>query len=163
MQSALACQSAGGPARPPVPAGSAARPFVRDGKALTFLIVEDEAIIAMDLESMVTEAGGRAVGLTATAAEAERLARVLRPDVVLMDVRLKGDRDGIAAAQAIRSAIPTSVVFVTGNEDVDTVARIKASGGSDPVQKPVRPGVLVEAVLKALRGDAVGGRGPTLQ
>jgi AmiR/NasT family two-component response regulator len=133
---------------------------VRDGLPITFLIVEDEAVIAMDLELMIADAGGRPVGLAATAADAERLAGVLRPDVILMDVRLKGERDGIAAAYAIREALGTPIVFVTGNEEAETVGRIRAVNGSSPVHKPVRASALIDAVLEALSGSRHGKQSP---
>src|SRR5689334_20834021 len=71
--------------------GESPDPFVKDGVALTFLIVEDEAAIALDLQSIIMSAGGQVLDIAATAADAERLASALRPDVILMDVRLRGE------------------------------------------------------------------------
>ena len=155
MLAALVCQNSTGRSRPPIYQASAERPFVIDGAPLTFVIVEDEAVIAMDLELMITEAGGQPVGVAATAADAERLAGALKPDVILMDVRLKGARDGIAAAYAIQEAHDTPIVFVTGNEEAETVGRIRAFNGSNPMHKPVRVSDLVLAVLDARRRKAI--------
>jgi CheY-like chemotaxis protein len=155
----LASRDIGGPNWPPSAPESGEGPFVRDGAPVRFLIVEDEAVIAMDLETMVSESGGQPVGMAATAAEAERLAAALAPDVILMDVRLKGARDGIAAAEAIREAHGIPIVFVTGNEEATTLGRIRGFNGSSPVPKPVRAPALVQAVLAALQG-ATRGTGP---
>ena len=67
----------------------------------TILLVEDDQIIAWDLAERLKDLGYRVVGQAATGAEAVRLASDLRPDVILMDIRLKGDMDGIAAAAII--------------------------------------------------------------
>jgi len=133
------------------------KPFVRAGRPITFLVVEDEALIALDIEAMVREAGGRPLSLAATADEAEKLATVLEPDIILMDVRLKGPRDGIAAAHAIRARRDVPIVFVTGNEESTTLERIRVFNGTAPVGKPVRATALISAVLAALRD---GGSGP---
>jgi len=79
-----------------------------------------------------------------------------------MDVRLRGERDGIAAAQMIRNGLGSAIVFVTGNEDADTSARIKSVCGVGPVRKPVVPKTLVSAVLEALH-KAPGRSGTSLQ
>lgn len=153
MLTSVRLQSAtNGSPSPPFPGGSS-DPFVRDGVSLTFLIVEDEAAIALDLQSIIMDAGGQVLGMAATASDAERLAYALRPDIILMDVRLRGERDGIAAAHAIRTQLDTTIVFVTGNEDLDTVARIMATSGGPPVHRPIRPRGLIEAALTALRCD----------
>lgn len=156
MHFATNLASSGGHPQPPFPEPRQ-RPFVRNGAALTFLIVEDDALIALDLEAIVEQAGGQIIGMAAVAADAERLATSLRPDVVLMDVRLRGDRDGITSASAIQELVGAPVVFVTGNEDADTVARIMAISGSRPVKKPVIARDLIEAVLASLER---GMRGP---
>jgi CheY-like chemotaxis protein len=66
------------------------------------LIVEDEMFVAMDIEAAVIKAGHKVVGFAGTAERAVTLADEMRPDLVLMDIRLPGDRDGIDAAVEIR-------------------------------------------------------------
>jgi AmiR/NasT family two-component response regulator len=104
----------------------------------------------LDLQSMIVDAGGEVLGIAAKASDAEQLAQALRPDIILMDVRLRGERDGIASAHAIRTLLDAPIIFVTGNEDPDTVARIRAASGGLPVHKPVHPRALIDAVLVAL-------------
>ena len=67
------------------------------------LIVEDEMFVAMDLDLVVEKAGHHAVGFAGTAERAVELADGLRPDLVLMDIRLRGQRDGVDAAIEISS------------------------------------------------------------
>jgi len=124
----------------------------RFGKPLNVLIVEDEPLTAMDFSLMVEDSGGRTVGTASSAVSAEALAKTASPDVILMDVRLTGERDGIDAARAIRAFSAVPIVFVTGNSDRPTVERIRAFEGAAPVVKPVTQEALVSAVVRALRG-----------
>ena len=67
------------------------------------LVVEDEALIALDLEARLERLGYHVVGTADEADEACELARRESPDLVLMDIRLRGERDGIDAATTLRS------------------------------------------------------------
>ncbi len=85
-------------------------------KALTFLIVEDEALLAMDIEAMVEDCGHRVVGEAASLAEVEALDPVLAPDVALVDVQLARGSSGLDVAALIRTRWhATVIVFVTAN------------------------------------------------
>ena len=77
------------------------------------LVVEDEALIAMDIKVQLQELGYTPVGHAIRGEEAIELARELCPDLVLMDIQLAGAMDGITAAQAIRNQFALPVVFVT--------------------------------------------------
>ena len=77
------------------------------------LIVEDERLIAIDLQRRLTRLGYTVVALAASGAEAIQEALALHPDVVLMDIRLQGDMDGVEAAQQIHASAAIPVVFMT--------------------------------------------------
>lgn len=77
------------------------------------LIVEDEQIISADLEAKLTGLGHDVVGSAASGAEAIRLAQQVRPELVLMDIRIQGDMDGIEAARRIQALTGSPVVFIT--------------------------------------------------
>jgi DNA-binding response OmpR family regulator len=77
------------------------------------LIVEDEHIVAADLEMKLTQLGYQVVGSAITGEEAISLAERFRPDVVLMDIQLRGPMDGTEAADAIRTGSGTPIIFVT--------------------------------------------------
>src|SRR5207249_3653676 len=90
------------------------------------LIVEDEAIVAMDLQQRLEHLGHEVVGTAATGEAAIQRAEEARPDVTLMDIRLKGEMDGIAAAAEIDRRFGTPVVFLTAHSDTQTVQRATA-------------------------------------
>ena len=102
------------------------------------MIVEDEALIAWDLRTLVEGFGWQVCGVAASGPDAVRMAREKRPDLVLMDVRLRGEMDGVEAAKLIREGQRIGLIFVTGNTDRSTEARIRAFHPSAPIlSKPV--------------------------
>jgi CheY-like chemotaxis protein len=87
------------------------------------LIVEDEVIIAADLRAILGEIGHDVVGWTATGEDAVPLAEIYRPDLVLMDIRLRGRMSGLQAAQRIRDGFRIPVVCITASDpDGDVIA-----------------------------------------
>ena len=111
------------------------------------LIVEDEYLIALDLEEDLTALGFDVCGLAPSASKARSLAMSNQPDVVLMDVNLEGGREGIEAARWLREVCETAVVFVTSYNDDDTVERIHEQVPGAPVlAKPVYRERLASAV-----------------
>ena len=102
------------------------------------LIVEDEFLIALDLEAAMTGLGFEICGLAPNGDEARLLAMDHQPDVVLVDVYLGGAREGIETARWLRDVCDASVVFVTAHTDAATVERIKeVVPGSPILSKPV--------------------------
>ncbi|MAY30078.1 MAG: response regulator [Aurantimonas sp.] len=84
--------------------------------ALKFLIVEDEALLAMDMEAMIEDAGYEVAGECASLREVQALPRDLAPDVAFVDLHLAENSSGLDVCTHIRSIWPdTMVVFVTGN------------------------------------------------
>lgn len=87
------------------------------------LVVEDEAIIALDLACSIEQLGYRVLGPASNGADAQRIARSEHPDLLLMDVTLQGGPDGIDTARAITNEIPARVVFLTAHSDEATRRR----------------------------------------
>jgi len=111
------------------------------------LIVEDEVVIALSLEADMRELGFDTCDLAADEQEAFSHASSNQPDVVLMDVNLEGDREGIDAAQRLREACDVPIVFVTACDDRDTLARIhRVVPGAPVLGKPVWRDRLADAV-----------------
>ena len=110
------------------------------------LIVEDESIVAMDIERGVKALGDEVVGATGTGAEAVDLAGRYRPDLVLMDVRLQGPMDGIEAACRIRQRFHLPVIFLTAYADETTVHRAKAANPFGYLLKPFDDAELHSAI-----------------
>ena len=77
------------------------------------LIVEDEAIIAMELESQLQSLGYEITSIVDTGVKAIEKAKTDKPDLILMDIRIKGEMDGIDTAEAIRSQFGIPVIFST--------------------------------------------------
>ena len=100
------------------------------------LIVEDEAVVALDIERRVTGLGYTIVATTDSAEEAIELAERERPDLVLMDIRLRGLMDGIEAGRQIRNEWRIPVVYLTAHADEPTLARAKETAPFGYILKP---------------------------
>jgi PAS domain S-box-containing protein len=100
------------------------------------LIVEDEAIVAMDIESRLLLMGYEVAGTAPTGEEALVVAEERRPDLILMDIRLEGMMDGVAAAGRIRDRFRLPVVFLTAYSENSTLERAK---GADPFGYILKP------------------------
>jgi CheY-like chemotaxis protein len=107
--------------------------------SLKILIVEDEFFIALDTEEQAKILGHTVVGTAINADEAVRIVGETMPDVVLMDIRLSGERDGIAAATEIRRRFGVQTIFVTANTDPSTLQRARSIGPVGVLQKPLTP------------------------
>lgn len=100
------------------------------------LIVEDEAIVAADLVDRVTALGYLVVGRFASGEAAIEQVTQLKPDLVLMDIMLEGDLDGVQTAEQLRAAHDTPIIFLTAHADDLTVRRAKDTGPFGYVLKP---------------------------
>jgi DNA-binding NarL/FixJ family response regulator len=116
------------------------------------LVVDDHAIIAelwcLHMEMMGLEVCGTA----ATAEEALSLAEQHRPAIVLMDMRLRGEKDGVDAALAIHASVGSKVIFITGSQEPETLARIALDHPAAILIKPVADHLLKTTVAEALSG-----------
>ena len=101
------------------------------------LIVEDEFYIALNVEASLTALGHSAVGIAVSGDEAVMLAERERPDVILMDIRLLGPRDGIDAAAEILSRFGIRSIFLTANSDPGTRGRAAAVNPIGFLEKPL--------------------------
>ena len=111
------------------------------------LIIEDEFLIALDLETTMFNIGFEVCALAPSAYKARSLAMNDQPDVALVDVCLEGGREGIEIARWLREVCGVPIVFVTAQNDEDTVERIHQQVPGAPVlSKPVFRHVLAGAV-----------------
>jgi CheY-like chemotaxis protein len=111
------------------------------------LIVDDEVIFALNMETDMQELGFDICDLAANGHQATTLAMSNQPDVVLMDVNLEGGREGIEVARWLHELCDVPIVFVTGCLDPDTLARInKQVPGARVLTKPVFRDRLADAV-----------------
>ncbi|HMK47139.1 MAG TPA: PAS domain S-box protein [Methanocella sp.] len=100
------------------------------------LVVEDEAIVLLDIQSRLVQLGYTIAGTASTGKDAMELAARVQPDVILMDIGLRGDIDGIAAAESIRKNQDTPIIFLTANSDITTLHRSRVVGPFGYVLKP---------------------------
>ncbi len=102
----------------------------------SILIVEDEAIVAEDLSRKLSSLGYEVTGVTPSGEESVVLTRGRRPDLVLMDIRLKGKMDGVEAAQVIRRECDIPVIYLTAHSDAATLQRAKVTEPFGYILKP---------------------------
>ena len=122
-------------------------------RVLRVLIVEDEILIAMHLEATVEDMGLEVCGIVATGADALNMAASTQPDLILMDINLRGAMDGIEAARQVCDGSDTRIIFVTAYGDPQTLRRIKAATPHAPVlHKPPRPADLLAAIKRVTEG-----------
>jgi DNA-binding NarL/FixJ family response regulator len=116
--------------------------------ALRVAVVEDEPFVRLDIELTLQSAGHHVVGAADTADGAVELARLQNPDVMIMDVRLQGARDGVDAAIEIWQRFGIRCVFASANLDVSLRARAAAANPFGFVDKPFMSSTLVAALPK---------------
>lgn len=113
------------------------------------LIAEDEALIRLDLAEMLTEEGYEVVGEAADGETALRLTEQLRPDLVILDIKMP-IMDGLAAAERIAEAHLAPVVILTAFSQRDLVERARAVGAMAYLVKPFQKSDLVPAIEIAI-------------
>jgi CheY-like chemotaxis protein len=121
----------------------------RRANVLRVLVVEDEALIAMELESILEQQGHEVVDAVATEADAIAAARLTRPDLVLMDVRLARGGDGVATAIRLRQELGIRSIFITAQSDQLTRARAAAAEPAGFLGKPLSPDLLARLIREA--------------
>jgi CheY-like chemotaxis protein len=114
------------------------------------LIVEDEGIIAMDIHARLTGMGYSVVGHASTGAQAIQLATDIKPDLILMDIKIKGTLDGIDTAEKIRSRMDLPIIFLTAFADELTLQKARVMGPSGYILKPFQERELAIAIEMAL-------------
>ncbi len=138
-----------------------ARDQLRSGTATRVLIIEDEPIIALDIQELVERCGHDVVGIAASEAEAVAIAAAERPGLVLADINLGAGGDGTSAVARILEMLTTPVIFVTAHPE-----RLLTGTEVEPafvITKPFDPTTLAVATYQAVtRGvpAALGQMGP---
>lgn len=115
------------------------------------LIVEDEFLIAEGLRAQLNSMNVEVCGVAATAEDAVRLAQSETPHLVLMDVRLDGERDGVDAALRIHDSLGVPVIFVTGSREQATIDRIALDHAAATLFKPVSSAQLRRTIETIMR------------
>jgi CheY-like chemotaxis protein len=106
------------------------------------LVVEDEMIIALDIKQRLERMGYAVLGTEVSGEQAIQKAEILKPDLVLMDIKLRGKMDGIQAAEVIRNKFQLPVIFMTAFADEPTIQRARITETFGYILKPFEEGEL---------------------
>ena len=117
-----------------------------DERQKKILIVEDESIVAFDLEVQLLNAGYCVIGSVDTGAEAVRKGLQGDQDLILMDIRLKGPLNGIQAARQIKAQRNIPVIFLSALTDPDTLEEARTIPDTTFVRKPFSLPDLIKAI-----------------
>ena len=116
-----------------------------NSKNTKILIVEDENIIALDIRSMLEDLGYMVSAVVSSGEESIQQASRTKPDLVLMDIKLKGSLDGVSAGQEIYKQFQIPIVYLTAYSDKATIRRINQGKNGNPttvINKPFDEGEL---------------------
>jgi len=122
----------------------------------TILIVEDDFIVAMELQYRLRDLGHTVCGVASSGADAVKKATELRPELVLMDIKLRGDMDGVEAARQIRTGVDIAIVFLTAYSDRNTLQRVQAADSYGFIVKPFGEDELRTTIDSALERHRAG-------
>jgi adenylate cyclase len=123
------------------------------------LLVEDEGLVAHDLQQCLRDLGYDAYGVAASAEEAMARAAERHPDIALVDIRIKGRLDGIKTAQLLQERFRVPIVYMTGNADDTTLQRALQTRPHGFLVKPIRTAELQSMIEIALNGGGRPDRG----
>jgi PAS domain S-box-containing protein len=126
-------------------------PKINGCKTSKILVVEDEKIIALNVKESLESLGYVVPAIADSGEKAIEKAIQFRPDLVLMDIRLKGNIDGIQAAEQIWNSMQIPVIYVTGHSDKSTLERAKITAPFGYILKPVKEQELYVAIETALQ------------
>lgn len=110
------------------------------------LIVEDNMIISLDLEDSLRRKGFDVVGTVTSGEIAIQQLKLKSPDIVLMDIGLKGELDGIDTARKMHAICDVPIVFLSGNSDPATIDKANTVNYKDFLIKPVNMDLLLKAL-----------------
>ncbi|MBN2656436.1 MAG: response regulator [Spirochaetales bacterium] len=119
------------------------------------LIVEDESIVALDIQTRLEAHGYQVVDIVSTGSRAIERAKEATPDLILMDINLKGSMDGIETASLIRRDVDSPIIFLTAFADEKTMKKARISDASGYILKPFREGELLVTIELAIKRDDV--------
>lgn len=115
------------------------------------LIVEDEGIQAMNTKLMLLRMGYEVLPIAISGKSAVDLASKHHPDVILMDIRLRGRMDGIEAAGIIKKKAPVPIIFISAYVDEQTTKRVEMVDAAAFLEKPVEEKKLGKKIEEALK------------
>jgi two-component system, response regulator PdtaR len=113
------------------------------------LIVEDDAFQALLVDKLITKMGFSTIGKVASGEDAIKTVLEKKPDIILMDISLEGEVDGITAIEKIKEKDNIPVIYITGNSDSYNLDRAEKTGFVDYLIKPISGKMLEQPMEKA--------------
>ncbi|SFM71297.1 response regulator [Methanolobus profundi] len=123
---------------------------MEDSKDIKILVVEDESIIALNIKKKLKSFGYTVPAMATTGEDAIKMAEITFPDLILMDVRLKGEMDGIQTAAEIRKKFDIPIIFLTAYSDDKVLERAKKTEPYGYIVKPFKANDLKSNIEVAL-------------
>lgn len=117
--------------------------------AIRILIAEDNDLVSLTLEEQLKGQGYDVIGIARSGAEAVNLANRLKPDLIMMDIRMP-EMEGTEAAARIRDSYPVPIIMLTAYADKETIKRAEAAGALAYLVKPVNENELPPAINIAM-------------
>lgn len=117
---------------------------------INIMIIEDEVLVALDLEDRIQGLGYDVIAVRHDSEKALAFLEIHTPDLILCDINIKGDKDGIDIAQHVREALRIPLIFVTALSDRGTLERAKKTLPYGYIVKPFTDGDLLSAIEMAL-------------
>jgi DNA-binding NarL/FixJ family response regulator len=122
---------------------------------ITVVVIDDEELVRTAVVQALSGAGVKVVGEATNAGDAVKLVVDLRPDVVLIDIKLRGGHDGIAAIEALGLLAPASRVLILTRTEQNRVVEAIVAGANGYILKTARPDVIVAAIKATAAGESV--------
>ncbi len=114
------------------------------------LIVEDDMLLSMVEERLIQKLGFEVIAKVTKGSDAIEKVEELKPDIIVMDISLKGEMDGIEAVEKIREKSSVPVIYLSGSGDRYSYERARKTGFTDYLTKPVTSGDLKEPLYLAI-------------
>lgn len=124
------------------------------GRPVRVLIVEDETLVSMLLSDFVDDAGLEVAGAAVTAQEALQIAEDERPAIAIVDVSLRGEREGIEVGAELGRRYGLELIFISGHGGVGEWPDVQALSPVAVLQKPCLPTQVTEALKAAANASA---------
>lgn len=118
------------------------------------LIIEDETIISFSYRLQLERMGFEVIGTARSSEEAESMLKIERPDLIIMDVYLKGPKTGLELAQEIHKSEPLPILFLTASTKPEIVQAIRALRNCHYLPKPINSDSLDDVLQRFAMGDA---------
>lgn len=113
---------------------------------MKILIAEDDPVTASLIRRYVEQDGHAVAAVCRTGEDSVTIARLLKPDMVLMDIQLEGEIDGFSAMSLVKETRPTPVVFISATTDQELIAQINAMDNALFLPKPFSPEQVSESI-----------------